>query len=70
MDNEALIIEVSARITILNGQATTTQTYLLERVREEDWSSVMVAASHLSSISQELESLSVVRDTLQESYYE
>ncbi len=69
MSNE-LLKEVTNRLSLLYRQSDTVQSYLLERVREEDWSSVITASSQLLSISQELESVSVIHDKLQESYYE
>jgi len=68
--NNELLHEVEERLSLLYRQIDTVQAYLLERVREEDWSSVITASSQLLSISQELESVSAIYDKLQESQYE
>lgn len=70
MGTSELMQEVCSRIEVVNNQVDATQAYLVERVREEDWPSVMSAASQLYAMGQELESLSAVKDNLQESYYE
>ena len=70
MSNSELLEEVTDRLSLLYQQTDTVQAYLMERVREEDWSSVITASSQLLSISQELESVSVIHDKLQEFYYE
>ncbi len=65
-----ILKEVESRVELLLEQSSTAQKYLVDRVREEDWSSVSSTANQLSSISQELESLTCVVERLKDSYYE
>ena len=70
MLNNELLNEVEERIALLLDQMSTTKKYLIDRVREEDWHSVVVAASQLQAMAQELESVTCVSERLQESQYE
>jgi len=67
---EELHIEVDERVKLIVEQQGTTKRYLVERVREEDWPSVLVAANQLQAMAQELESLSCVSERLKDAYYE
>ena len=70
MDNMGLLEEVTSRISLLNSQSRTAQSYLLDKIREEDWASAMQVCSQLASIDQELESLNVIQDKLEDNCYE
>lgn len=70
MANDALLNEVEERISLLLTQMETTKKYLIDRVREEDWASVLVAAAQLQAMCQELESITCVSERLKDSYYE
>ena len=70
MPDNSLLHEVEERINLLLAQSDTTQKYLIDRVREEDWPSVLNAASQLQAMSQELESVTCVSERLKDSYYE
>ena len=67
---EALCKEVEERVALLVSQTSTTRRYLIDRVQEEDWGSVVTAASQLRAMSQELESVTCVAERLKDSYYE
>ncbi len=70
MSDQALCNEVEERINLLLTQTETTKKYLIDRVREEDWASVLNAASQLQAMCQELESVTCVSERLRDSYYE
>lgn len=70
MPEDSLLKEVEERVSLLLAQSDTTKKYLIDRVREEDWASVLNAASQLQAMSQELESMTCVSERLKDSYYE
>jgi hypothetical protein len=70
MGTEDILKEVEERVVLLLDQSSTAQKYLVDRVREEDWSSVSNTANQLSAISQELESLTCIVERLKDMYYE
>ncbi len=62
--------EVAERVLVLQKQLKVNESYLMEMVRETDWSSVCKVSSQLQAITQELESLVCIQERIQESYYE
>ena len=62
--------EVAERVDILHQQLKVNESYLLEMLREKDWTSVSKVSSQLQAITQEMESLVCIQERIQDSYYE
>jgi hypothetical protein len=54
--------DITKRIDMLLKQQETAKNYMVDRIREEDWQSVVVTATQLHSINQELDTLQLLLD--------